>query len=430
MKKLLFLLIIFFTKINSQLSNHTCYGYNWTDPRVCSGTNSSCVSQDKCECAPVYDGSICNEFNCYGKPFNKTDTCSNRGNCTAPDTCKCPNNNYNSNCENCTNGYYGEKCDLFNCFKIPFNDSNVCSNRGTCTELDTCKCISNYYGPNCELFYCSGILYNSTKVCSGRGVCKSPNNCMCSPQQEKLDDNCGWTCRGISDTDPNVCDGNGVCMSQDQCLCKLGYWGISAWTCKPGLEPILDIISENLKHLTTTPNGSCTIDKTNTTITCDLYNIEETFISYVLTTIIIVYYILVILGIFLGVLLGIIVICCCAPHCLTCCIFCPYVYKGIKDLIQFIKKIKEKYGDTILFKIPILISGLVEFLLTCLFIFSQDFIGLVFNSENVIDKKLKILYLNNFIAQMIFLASLTALFWKLFIIILRSVSLVFYLKKK
>ncbi|KAL0484929.1 hypothetical protein AKO1_000830, partial [Acrasis kona] len=61
-----------------------------------------------------------------------------------------------------------------------FNHSSVCSKNGTCSSPDTCVCKKGFYGPRCEKFDCYGLLSTSNRVCSSNGTCQSPDRCSCN----------------------------------------------------------------------------------------------------------------------------------------------------------------------------------------------------------------------------------------------------------
>jgi hypothetical protein len=74
------------------------------------------------------------------------------------------------------------------CFNLRYNDSKVCNGNGNlnkkylkflfikignCTSDDHRECNFGYFGNDCEIKNCFGILSNDSNVCSGNGNCTS-----------------------------------------------------------------------------------------------------------------------------------------------------------------------------------------------------------------------------------------------------------------
>jgi hypothetical protein len=95
MKFLALLLFIYINCFQKASANTICYGYNTTDPSVCSG-NGICISTDDCQCKEGYKGYTCNLFSCFGTQNDDIKVCSGNGICssigkinTNIDSCKC-----------------------------------------------------------------------------------------------------------------------------------------------------------------------------------------------------------------------------------------------------------------------------------------------------------------------------------------------------
>lgn len=62
---------------------------------------------------------------------------------------------------NCTTGYTGSSCSLFDCSLV-----NNCSSHGFCTGPNLCSCSTGYNGTSCSMFSCA-----QRNNCGGKGNC-------------------------------------------------------------------------------------------------------------------------------------------------------------------------------------------------------------------------------------------------------------------
>ena len=59
----------------------------------------------------------------------------------------------------------GLVCNITTCYGVSFDDSKVCSGKGTCQALNSCSCLTGYSGLDCSIAdYCT--LYPTSTVCS------------------------------------------------------------------------------------------------------------------------------------------------------------------------------------------------------------------------------------------------------------------------
>jgi len=148
---------------------------------------------------------------CFGIPCNMSNVCSEHGQCTDLNTCVC--------CSNWT----GAQCDVPVCYGLGATDPEVCSGHGGCGVPNICVCDVDYAGDNCEIWDCYGE--NITAAChSPNGTCANHDDCVCLETHEG--DECeDWLCNGIVYSLPGVCSGNGQCTQKDNCLCDAGWGG-------------------------------------------------------------------------------------------------------------------------------------------------------------------------------------------------------------
>ncbi|EFC44940.1 predicted protein [Naegleria gruberi] len=173
-------------------STYSCSGILNSDSKACS-THGVCSSLNNCTCLVGYFGSTCNEFECGGINAKSNLTCTGRGICSSSNNCKClAPNSYGDNCESCKEGYYGSKCEKWNCNGIENTSPDVCGGRGQCVAPNQCKCtstatgsfceqcVTGYFGLKCGNWTCNGIENTATNVCNHRGSCIAYDNCQCS----------------------------------------------------------------------------------------------------------------------------------------------------------------------------------------------------------------------------------------------------------
>jgi hypothetical protein len=156
-----------------------CFGIPSTDTNACGGVGiGRCISPDKCACSNGYQGARCESFKCFSVVNTESSVCSGNGTCTAPNQCQCKDPRYK-----------GFLCETWTCWGKLRNQCQVqnisilddgCNNRGTCIGPDQCDCLYGYYGNECQRWNCFGIPYNYGLVCSGHGACIEPNECKCN----------------------------------------------------------------------------------------------------------------------------------------------------------------------------------------------------------------------------------------------------------
>ena len=78
------------------------------------------------------------QLTCFGYDKSDSRVCSGRGKCEQDDIC------------NCDDGYSGSNCQYLLCNGISSNDTTVCNGRGSCELNDICVCEQGYVGQNCE----------------------------------------------------------------------------------------------------------------------------------------------------------------------------------------------------------------------------------------------------------------------------------------
>jgi hypothetical protein len=114
-----------------------------------------------------------------------------RGECVAPDVCKCAPGFTGANCSVCLPGYTGSNCD---------------------------QCWNLYFSGN------SLLLVTCSSDC-GRGYCSAPNTCTCDPNFANANNNPSLTCN-VPICTP-ACQNGGVCTSYgstNQCRCNYLDW--------------------------------------------------------------------------------------------------------------------------------------------------------------------------------------------------------------
>ena len=116
---------------------YKCYGKSQNET-ICSG-NGICFKENQCSCSEGYYGNECQYFECFGRNSTDVDVCSGNGNCTRPNVC------------NCTNGFYGDDCksNLQNISTVYSFGGNRYGQLGLGHENDTsfpAKILSFNYG--------------------------------------------------------------------------------------------------------------------------------------------------------------------------------------------------------------------------------------------------------------------------------------------
>ncbi|KAL0490990.1 serine/threonine-protein kinase [Acrasis kona] len=74
----------------------------------------------------------------------------------------------------CSDGYYGDHCTVWDCKNIKYDNSQVCNSFGKCIGPDTCLCKDGY--EQVEQATCQPVCSDG---CNGRR-CLSPENCDCN----------------------------------------------------------------------------------------------------------------------------------------------------------------------------------------------------------------------------------------------------------
>jgi len=233
-------------------NNGCCYPYQLDCNGVCFGDsvldefNTCCVPPLTVDCAGKCNGT--STYDNSSSPVCCPESSQVCGLCNATSSC-CPACLNNGICEdetqtcNCTGGYFGESCSLFNC------DSVFSCNGGTCIGPDLCNCTgTSKFGPSCSDVQCGNftcdnnstcILTNSTCDCSSgfpgfsgptcsnfscsipcenSGVCVGPNLCDCSQSFGYFGPQCAnFSC--------SSCENGGICSSPNTCSCAQGFSG-------------------------------------------------------------------------------------------------------------------------------------------------------------------------------------------------------------
>jgi len=116
-----------------------------------------CVSYNQCSCAGTgYNGTYCENPICSG--------CQNGGFCILPEICNCTNTGYSgTNCENpicyCLHNSSCVAPNICDCSYTGYNGPNcsipicdyTCQNGGFCIAPSECSCTEGFYGQACEL---------------------------------------------------------------------------------------------------------------------------------------------------------------------------------------------------------------------------------------------------------------------------------------
>jgi len=211
----------------------TCFGIASTDPAVCNG--GDCTAQDTCVCPEGWMGSNCqlqDKWTCGGIDFDDPSVCSGYGVCGEQGTCTCYEGYTGENCES-----VASSCERFPPGNgIPYTDPAACGDFGTCTANETCVCDPGYYTADpanpCEgILTCGPFAADMPWVCGGNGVCVDDGNGeigVCECAQGWTGENCDeqLTCFGLSYYDSQVCGGMGECVGIDVCECIPGVEGM------------------------------------------------------------------------------------------------------------------------------------------------------------------------------------------------------------
>lgn len=102
--------------------------------------------------------------------------------CKVPLNCANQTGSPNFDCSKClcTDGWYGNQCEVTDCFNFTNFDENACSQKGSCIAPQTCQCQEGYLGDQCETWKCNGFFYDDiNSTCGGNGECLSPDFCKC-----------------------------------------------------------------------------------------------------------------------------------------------------------------------------------------------------------------------------------------------------------
>jgi len=144
-----------------EICNCTNTGYNGTncENAICSGCQNGgfCVLPEICNCTNTgYNGTHCENPICSG--------CQNGGFCILPEICNCTNTGYSgTNCENpicyCLHNSSCVAPNICDCSYTGYNGPNcsipicdyTCQNGGFCIAPSECSCTEGFYGQACEL---------------------------------------------------------------------------------------------------------------------------------------------------------------------------------------------------------------------------------------------------------------------------------------
>ncbi|VDN51708.1 unnamed protein product [Dracunculus medinensis] len=191
--------------------------------------HGQCISNAvkySCLCDPGFTGEFCDiEMDLCAKS-----SCLNGGSCSMRNGmafCNCPISFVGSRCQvknsflcECTDGYYGELCDL----KVDYCLNSVCKNGGRCISLNdgfNCSCPEGYSGKFCD---------EATDACKkspcAHGVCRTIwNNFLCICDEGWIGEDCSY------DDDECLqypCENNGECLNSEgsfTCKCSEFYFG-------------------------------------------------------------------------------------------------------------------------------------------------------------------------------------------------------------
>jgi hypothetical protein len=209
-------------QVNENCKFGTCSGYSGLLNQTCSG-RGICNLNNTCTCDTGYYGLKCEKFNCFNKTFDDPSVC-NFGTCVNPDTCICKVQQS------------GENCEFYSCDGISALNTSACSGNGYCTSSNTCNCKPGYNGFNCDMWFCKTQPRIKTEACPAecnfpgdngcnkKGICIAPETCKCYDKYGG-----SWCeefyCYDIINRDPHVCSGHGSCAEPDFCKCNDGYKG-------------------------------------------------------------------------------------------------------------------------------------------------------------------------------------------------------------
>lgn len=188
-----------------------CFGKNATDPTICSSPNGTCIEVDKCQCVTYlgYMNHECNNPICFDAGANSDLVCSKHGECIDNDLCICES------------GWEGLDCSKPTCNGYSNDSVDVCNGHGSCVNLDKCICNYDYSGQYCQYPICYGISASSSISCAGHGDCISPDHCVCWDETKFSGYNCEKpNCYGIVSNNFTVCSGRGLCIAEDLCICN------------------------------------------------------------------------------------------------------------------------------------------------------------------------------------------------------------------
>ena len=112
-----------------------------------------CSGRCFCDQGWAVDGTLnsCLSPLCSGIKAFFPGSCSDHGDCIAPDTCDCDSQFTGANCESCILGFSGPSCNTPVCCGLNATNIVVCSGHGDCIAPDTCSCSSGFIGDNCEV---------------------------------------------------------------------------------------------------------------------------------------------------------------------------------------------------------------------------------------------------------------------------------------
>jgi hypothetical protein len=138
---------------------------------------------------------------CYGIAHTNPNVCNGHGDCLDINNCTC------------TGGYFGERCDEFNCDGHP--NPYACNGHGFCYDLDLCICDFGWNGTFCDEYYIDDLLECDTQL----EECEDTINNLQSEITSCLNPDC----------DP-LCGIHGNCVADNNCECYEGWTGDSCDT--------------------------------------------------------------------------------------------------------------------------------------------------------------------------------------------------------
>ncbi|EFC36095.1 predicted protein [Naegleria gruberi] len=260
---------------NSEYFIEKQVNFNYSLPVECGVCehDGTCVRKLKskvqqCNCAPLYTGINCET--CFG------------GSVMINDTCTCPYGKYQSG-SSCLVDY-----SILTCYGKNYTNPSVCSKRGKCIEMNTCKCDIGYTGSECAIPICNGKNASEPTVCGGIGRCAYPNICFCGLNFAGSECQIP-TCNGYYIV-AQACKNGGSCNTKTHLCenCLAPYTGQDCGECIEGYNLIREICYpvcfgySSIDYRVCSGHGNCSFNngpvcscKTNYTgINCE-YNIND-----------------------------------------------------------------------------------------------------------------------------------------------------------